>query len=202
MNQNFVIISIIHCLLNYEHNFRSSFQQWYQGDLFGDFITNIQYWHRMLRMHEKESSAYWGCNTSNQIPPSIGPIISGLEDLWHEQEWQDIACHVEYYQNDTLAFIWELIRRSGVVITFTDYIKQSQELWYGAKYIAALNYTVSTDDIQNVLRCTARVDGDTNGSYEANDEKHIPSYGMWLDKTLEHVNEIWNRCRHMMWFIH
>ena len=53
-----------------------------------------------------------------------------------------------------------------------------------ANYFSALDYIFSIDDIQSILRCMVHVDDKTRGSYEAQVEELIPSYGKCNDTTI------------------
>ena len=76
-----------------------------------------------------------------------------------------------------MTITWKLIQWNGDVITLPGYMKTGHEVWFDNKYISSLNYTLSTDDSQLMLRCIVRVDDEIRGRYEAKDEAHIPSCG-------------------------
>ena len=113
---------------------------------------------------------------------SIGPQINGLEDLWRYREQPDITCRVNYYHNENVTFVWELVRRNGDVIIIQSHVKPTVSHWLNAATtISALNYTMSNEDFRGILRCTAQVDDKANGIYKAKGEESIPCCGMCYD---------------------
>ena len=76
-----------------------------------------------------------------------------------------------------MTFIWE-IERNGEVITHPGYTEPPTHDHKGStKYFSALKYIPSTGDIQSILRCIVRVEDETYGRYNDEDEELIPSYG-------------------------
>ena len=143
--------------------------------------VNMLCWLYLLYMAAKYiSTVPKHCIENEYIPSSTGPRIRGLSMLWRGKEQPDIKCEAKYYPNRVITFTWELVRRNGDVITLPGFsVKLNYR--YGS-YCSALNYTLSTDDIQSMLRCIARVDDETHGICEAKKEKRIHSYGKYDDK--------------------
>ena len=96
-------------------------------------------------------------------------------------------------RGQNLTFIWELVRRNGDVITFPKDTKPrlTPKNVSPPSYRSTLNYTLSTDDVQDTIKCIARVDDENKETYEAKDEKRIPSYGTCDDRIIEYTNEMW-----------
>ena len=79
-------------------------------------------------------------------------------------------------------FIWELVRPNGDITTLPGDLKPSVKLRDSfATYTSALSYTLSTDDIQSILRCTVQLEDETLDGYEAKDEEPIPYYSMFYE---------------------
>ena len=68
------------------------------------------------------------------------------------------------------------------------YINEYDDL---ASHKSTLHYSLSTDGAQGMLRCTARLDDETYGSFEAKAERRIHSYGTCVDKLSDYKHEIW-----------
>ena len=124
-------------------------------------------------------------NFTKWISPSIGPRLRALDDLWRYREQPDVTCHVEYYQSESVTFIWELVRRNGDVIILPSHMEPTVGHWLNAAtHISALNYVMSTEDFLGILRCIMQVDDKTHGVYKAQDEERIPCCGMCFDPVL------------------
>ena len=96
-------------------------------------------------------------------------------------------------------FTWELVRSNGDVITLPGYMEFTTKLQHNdAAYISSLNYTMSTDDFQGMIRCIVRVNHETHGRYEAKDERLIPCCGMCNCKILQNIEKIRIPCGQMM----
>ena len=123
------------------------------------------------------------------ISPLTGLYLSGLSSLWREKKQPNITCRAPYYDDTPMTFIWVLARRNGDLITLPAYSRPSTDVfrsWTQVIYKSTLNYTLSTDDIQSILRCIVRMeDKIQGGSYEAMNEKPIPSYSMCNDTVSE-----------------
>ena len=121
------------------------------------------------------------------IHRSTDVIIGGLEELDHDEELPDITCTPVYYQSDAVTVTWELVGRNGDVTTLPGYMTSAHRhsRRRGIKCMSALNYTLSTDDVQSILRCIVRVYDENFEAYEAKNEVRIPSYGRCINKVPE-----------------
>ena len=111
--------------------------------------------------------------------------MDGLRDLWRDTEQPYISCKLSYYQDESVSFIWELVLHNDDAITLPSYPSvhvsdhghvESDVHFNFTTYISTLNYTLPTDDIQRILRCTVQVEDETNGRYETKVEERLPSY--------------------------
>ena len=111
--------------------------------------------------------------------------MDGLQDLWRDREQPHISCGVSYYQDKNVFFIWELVLPNDDVITLPSHLRvrvsdhglgECDAHFNFTTYISTLNYTLPTDDIQRILRCTVQVDDETTGRYEAQVEEHLPPF--------------------------
>ena len=110
--------------------------------------------------------------------------MDGLQDLWRDREQPNISCGVSYYQDKSVSFVWELVLPNDDVITLPSHLRvhvsdhghdESDVHFNFTTYISTLNYTLPTDDVQRILRCTVQVDDETNGRYDKRVEELLPS---------------------------
>ena len=73
-----------------------------------------------------------------------------------------------------MVFTWELVRQTGDIIPLLGHMIPIAGYRGEARYASILKYTLSTDDIQSMLRCIVRVDEER----EAKNEELIPFHGM------------------------
>ena len=114
---------------------------------------------------------------NKHIPAFTGPKIRGLSHMWRGREQPDIKCEAAYYNERNMSFTWELVRPNGDAITLPGSSVEPVHQYSVVFYKSSLDYSLSTDDIQSTLRCIARLDYETYGSYQAKTEQRIHSYG-------------------------
>ena len=151
--------------------------------------TCLGYWCMLLPWVSKNIpnmlSEHTDCTKKQTHTSSTVPRMKGLENVWRHEVHPIITCSVYYYKGENVSFRWELIQSSGYRINPQSYMKPSVKCWSGvAKYISALNHTLSTDDVKRVLRCIVRVDFKSDRVYEAKVDERISPYSRFIDQYL------------------